>query len=35
VKGRKRQLLIDMLGLIVAVVVTVANIDDWQGLVAC
>ena len=33
-KGRKRHILIDTLGLIVAVVVTVANTDDRQGLVA-
>jgi putative transposase len=34
VKGRKRHILIDTLGFIVAVVVTAANIDDRQGLVA-
>jgi putative transposase len=34
VKGRKRHVLIDTLGLIVAVVVTAANTDDRQGLVA-
>jgi putative transposase len=34
VKGRKRHILIDTLGLIVAVVVTAANIDDRHGLVA-
>jgi putative transposase len=34
VKGRKRHILIDTLGLIVAVVVTAANTDDRQGLVA-
>jgi putative transposase len=34
VKGRKRHILIDTLGLIVAVVVTAAHIDDRQGLVA-
>jgi putative transposase len=34
IKGRKRHLLVDTLGLIVAVVVTAANIDDRQGLVA-
>jgi putative transposase len=34
IKGRKRHILIDTLGLIVAVVVTAANIDDRQGLVA-
>jgi putative transposase len=33
VKGRKRHILIDTLGLIVAVVVTAANVDDRQGLV--
>jgi putative transposase len=32
VKGRKRHLLVDTLGLIVAVVVTAANVDDRQGL---
>jgi putative transposase len=32
IKGRKRHLLVDTLGLIVAVVVTAANIDDRQGL---
>src|ERR671914_260411 len=31
VKGRKRHLLVDTLGLIVAVVVTAAHIDDRQG----
>ena len=34
IKGRKRQLLVDTLGLIVAVVVTAANADDRLGLVA-
>lgn len=34
VKGRKRHILVDTLGLMVAVVVTAANIDDRQGLVA-
>lgn len=34
VKGRKRHILIDTLGLIVAVVVTAANTDARQGLVA-
>jgi putative transposase len=34
VKGRKRHILIDTLGLIIAVVVTAANTDDRQGLVA-
>jgi transposase len=34
VKGRKRQILVDTLGLLVAVVVTAANTDDRQGLVA-
>jgi putative transposase len=34
VKGRKRHLLVDTLGLIVAVVVTAAHIDDRQGVVA-
>jgi putative transposase len=34
VKGRKRHLLIDTLGLITAMVVTVANIANRQGLVA-
>ena len=34
IKGRKRHILIDTLGLIVAVVVTAANTDDRQGLVA-
>jgi len=34
VKGRKRHILVDTLGLIVAVVVTAANTDDRQGLVA-
>jgi putative transposase len=33
IKGRKRHLLVDTLGLIVAVVVTAANVDDRQGLV--
>ena len=31
VKGRKRHILVDTLGLIVAVVVTAANTDDRQG----
>jgi putative transposase len=34
VKGRKRHIVIDTLGLIVAVVVTAANTDDRQGLIA-
>jgi putative transposase len=34
VKGRKRHILVDTLGLILAVVVTAANTDDRQGLVA-
>src|SRR5206468_3351652 len=34
IKGRKRHLLVDPLGLIVAVVVTAANADDRLGLVA-
>jgi len=33
-KGRKRHLLVDTLGLIVAVIVTAANVDDRQGLMA-
>jgi putative transposase len=33
IKGRKRHLLVDTLGLIVAVVVTAANADDRDGLV--
>lgn len=33
IKGRKRHILVDTLGLIVAVVVTAANMDDRQGLV--
>ena len=33
-KGRKRHLLVDTLGLIVAVVVTAAHVDDREGLVA-
>jgi putative transposase len=33
ITGRKRHILVDTLGLIVAVVVTAANIDDRQGLV--
>src|SRR5215471_6073628 len=33
VKGRKRHILVDTLGLIVAVVVTAANTDDRRGLV--
>jgi putative transposase len=33
VKGRKRHLLVDTLGLIIAVVVTAANTDDRLGLV--
>jgi putative transposase len=32
IKGRKRRLLLDTLGLLVAVVVTAANVDDRQGL---
>ena len=34
IKGRKRPILVDTLGLIVAVVVTAANADDRLGLVA-
>ena len=34
VKGRKRHLLVDTLGLIMAVVVTAAHIDDRQAVVA-
>jgi putative transposase len=34
IKGRKRHMLVDTLGLIVAVVVTAANTDDRLGLVA-
>ena len=34
IKGRKRHILVDTLGLIIAVVVTAANTDDRQGLVA-
>jgi putative transposase len=34
INGRKRHILVDTLGLIVAVVVPAANIDDRQGLVA-
>jgi putative transposase len=34
VKGRKRHILVDTLGLVLAVVVTAANTDDRQGLVA-
>jgi len=33
IKGRKRHLLVDTLGLIVAVVVTAAHVDDREGLV--
>jgi putative transposase len=33
IKGRKRHLLVDTLGLIIAVVVTAAHMDDRQGLV--
>ena len=33
-KGRKRQVVVDTLGLIVAVVVTAAHVDDREGLVA-
>jgi putative transposase len=33
IKGRKRHILVDTLGLLIAVVVTAANIDDRQGLV--
>jgi putative transposase len=32
IKGRRRHLLVDTLGLIMAVVVTAANVDDRQGL---
>jgi putative transposase len=34
IKGRKRHRLVDTLGLIVAVVVTAAHVDDREGLVA-
>jgi putative transposase len=34
IKGRKRHILVDTLGLIMAVVVTAANTDDRLGLVA-
>jgi putative transposase len=34
IKGRRRHLLVDTLGLIVAVVVTAANVDDRLGLMA-
>src|SRR5262245_58813436 len=34
IKGRKRHLLVDTLGLIVAVVVTAAHVDDREGLVS-
>jgi putative transposase len=34
IKGRKRPMLVDTLGLLVAVVVTAANTDDRLGLVA-
>jgi transposase len=34
IKGRKRPLLVDTLGLIVAVVVPAAHVDDREGLVA-
>jgi putative transposase len=34
IKGRKRHLLVDTLGLIVAVIVTAAHVDDREGLVA-
>jgi transposase len=34
VKGRKRHLLVDTLGLLIAVVVTAANIDDRMGFMA-
>lgn len=34
VKGRKRHLLVDTLGLLMAVVVTAANLDDRVGLLA-
>ena len=34
IKGRKRHLLVDTLGLIVAAVVTAAHVDDREGLVA-
>jgi putative transposase len=33
ITGRKRHLLVDTLGLLVAVVVTAANVDDRQGLI--
>ncbi len=34
VKGRKRHIFVDTLGLIIAVVVTAANLDDRQGFLA-
>jgi putative transposase len=34
ITGRQRHILVDTLGVIVAVVVTAANTDDRQGLVA-
>lgn len=34
IKGRKRHILVDTLGLLIAVVVTAANVDDRQGLLA-
>lgn len=34
IKGRKRHILVDTLGLIIAVVVTAANVDDRQGFLA-
>ena len=34
VKGRKRHLFVDTLGLLIAVVVTAANLDDRVGLLA-
>jgi putative transposase len=34
IKGRKRHILVDTLGLMVAVVVTAANMEDRQGLMA-
>jgi len=33
IKGRKRHTLVDTLGLLLAVVVTAANVDDRQGLI--
>jgi putative transposase len=33
IKGRKRHTLVDTLGLLLAVVVTAANVDDRQGFI--